>query len=130
MLAGLGLFVELQWDRFPLWVVAVAAGALAFAAMGLAIGALTREVRAASLLCVMALAAAHLPRAGAVGGGVAGAVRRDPRDLGAVSRSSPRSTRSTPRSTTRATSPARWLHLAALFLLFGAASRLALRRFA
>ena len=53
MLAGLGLFVDLAWDRFPLWVAAVAAGALAFAAMGLAVGALTKEVRAASLLCVM-----------------------------------------------------------------------------
>ncbi len=53
MLGGLGLFVDLAWDRFPLWVAAVAAGALAFAALGLAVGALTKEVRAASLLCVM-----------------------------------------------------------------------------
>ncbi len=53
MLAGLGLFVDLRWDRFPLWLVALAAGALAFAAMGLAIGAVTREVRAASLLAFM-----------------------------------------------------------------------------
>ncbi|HYZ28780.1 MAG TPA: ABC transporter permease [Thermoleophilaceae bacterium] len=53
MLAGLALFINLAWDRFPLWVVALAAGALGFAAMGLAIGALTREVRAASLLAFM-----------------------------------------------------------------------------
>ena len=53
MLAGLALFVALAWDRFPLWVVALAAGALAFAAMGVAIGAITREVRAASLLAFM-----------------------------------------------------------------------------
>ena len=53
MLAGLGLFVDLDWGRFPLWLVAVVAGALAFAALGLAIGALTREVRAASLLAFM-----------------------------------------------------------------------------
>ena len=53
MLAGLGLFVELDWGRFPLWLVALAVGALAFAALGLAIGALTREVRAASLLAFM-----------------------------------------------------------------------------
>ncbi|MFL5841394.1 MAG: ABC transporter permease [Thermoleophilaceae bacterium] len=53
MLAGLALFIDLSWDRFPQWVVALAVGALAFAAMGLAIGALTREVRAASLLAFM-----------------------------------------------------------------------------
>jgi ABC-type multidrug transport system permease subunit len=53
MLAGLGLFVGLDWSRSPLWVVAIAFGAAAFGAMGVAIGAMTREVRAASLLCVM-----------------------------------------------------------------------------
>jgi len=53
MLSGLALFIDLAWDRFPLWVVALVAGALGFAAMGLAIGALTREVRAASLLAFM-----------------------------------------------------------------------------
>jgi hypothetical protein len=53
MLAGLAIFIELAWDRFPLWMVALAAGALGFAAMGLAIGAITREVRAASLLAFM-----------------------------------------------------------------------------
>jgi ABC-2 type transport system permease protein len=53
MLIGLGLFVDLDWARFGLWVVALLAGALGFAALGLAIGALTREVRAASLLAFM-----------------------------------------------------------------------------
>jgi ABC-type transport system involved in cytochrome c biogenesis permease component len=53
MMAGLGLFVELDWGRFPLWLAALAVGALAFAALGLAIGALTRDVRAASLLAFM-----------------------------------------------------------------------------
>jgi ABC-2 type transport system permease protein len=53
MLAGLAIFIDLAWDRFPLWMVALAAGALGFAAMGLAIGAITREVRAASLLAFM-----------------------------------------------------------------------------
>jgi ABC-type multidrug transport system permease subunit len=53
MIAGLGLFVELDWGRFPLWLVALVVGALAFAALGLAIGALTRDVRAASLLAFM-----------------------------------------------------------------------------
>src|ERR671923_1289887 len=53
MLVGLGLFVDLRWERFGLWLLALAGGALAFAALGLAIGALTREVRAASLLAFM-----------------------------------------------------------------------------
>jgi ABC-2 type transport system permease protein len=53
MLAGLAIFINLAWDRFPLWVVALLAGAFGFAAMGLAIGAITREVRAASLLAFM-----------------------------------------------------------------------------
>jgi ABC-type transport system involved in cytochrome c biogenesis permease component len=53
MLAGLALFIDLAWDRFPLWMVALAAGALGFAAMGVAIGAITREVRAASLMAFM-----------------------------------------------------------------------------
>jgi ABC-2 type transport system permease protein len=53
MLAGLGLFVDLDWGRAPLWVVSAAFAALGFAALGLAIGALAREVRAASLLAFM-----------------------------------------------------------------------------
>ncbi len=53
MLCGLALFVELDWARFPLWVAAAVAAALGFAAMGAAIGALAREVRAASLLAFM-----------------------------------------------------------------------------
>jgi ABC-2 type transport system permease protein len=53
MLAGLAIFIDLAWDRFPLWIVALLGGALGFAAMGLAIGAITREVRAASLLAFM-----------------------------------------------------------------------------
>jgi ABC-type multidrug transport system permease subunit len=50
MLFGLAAFVGLQVARVPLWIAALALGALAFAAMGVAIGALAREVRAASLM--------------------------------------------------------------------------------
>ena len=53
MLAGLSLFVSVDWGRFPQWLAALVCGALAFAALGLAIGAVTREVRAASLLAFM-----------------------------------------------------------------------------
>src|SRR3954447_7483620 len=40
MLVGLGLFVGLDWGRAPLWIAALAFGAAAFAAMGVAIGGL------------------------------------------------------------------------------------------
>lgn len=53
MLAGLGLFVDLDWGRFPIWIPVIAGGGAAFAAFGAAIGAVTKEVRAASLLAFM-----------------------------------------------------------------------------
>jgi ABC-2 type transport system permease protein len=54
LLAGISVFVALDWGRAGLWLVALAAGALAFGAVGVAIGTLAREVRAASLLAVLA----------------------------------------------------------------------------
>jgi ABC-type transport system involved in cytochrome c biogenesis permease component len=53
MLAGIGIFVPLDWSRVGLWLAALALGAVAFGALGVAIGALTREVRAASLLAFL-----------------------------------------------------------------------------
>jgi ABC-2 type transport system permease protein len=53
MLVGLAAFVGLDWSRIPAWLAALAGGALAFAAMGAAVGGLTREVRAASLLAFL-----------------------------------------------------------------------------
>jgi ABC-type transport system involved in cytochrome c biogenesis permease component len=53
MLAGLEIFVSLQWQRIGLWVVAILVGGAGFAAAGAALGAATREVRAASLLAFM-----------------------------------------------------------------------------
>jgi ABC-type multidrug transport system permease subunit len=129
MLVGLGLFVDLRWDRFPLWLVALAGGALAFAALGLAIGALTREVRAASLLAFMLslpLAFLALVPSGAVSPFLFDVIRvvsalfpfkaaldaldaalNDAGGLGVA-----------------------LLHLAALFAGFGALARVGLRRFA
>ncbi len=53
MLAGLEIFISLQWQRVLLWIVAILAGGAGFAAAGAALGAATREVRAASLLAFM-----------------------------------------------------------------------------
>lgn len=129
MIAGLGLFVELDWGRFPLWLAALAVGALAFAALGLAIGALTRDVRAASLLAFMLclpLAFLALVPSGAVAPALYDVIRavsaafpfkpaldaldaalNDAGDLGGP-----------------------LLHLAGLTFAFGVLARLALRRFA
>jgi ABC-type transport system involved in cytochrome c biogenesis permease component len=129
MLAGLGLFVEIDWGRFPLWLAAVVAGALAFAALGLAIGALTREVRAASLLAFMLslpLAFLALVPSGAVGPALYDVIR-------AVSAAFP--FKPTLDALDAALNDAGdlagpLLHLAALALAFGVLSRIALRRFA
>jgi ABC-type transport system involved in cytochrome c biogenesis permease component len=78
MTAGVSLFVSLEWSRFPLWVVALVAGGLAFGALGVAIGALAREVRAASLLAILlALPVAFLALvpSGAVASGLYDAIR-------------------------------------------------------
>jgi hypothetical protein len=53
MLGGLGLFVPLRWDRFGLWVLAIAGAAAALGTAGAALGAAAREVRAVSLLAFM-----------------------------------------------------------------------------
>src|SRR3954454_1741815 len=53
MLCGLAAFVGLDWGRAPAWLAALAAGALGCGAMGAAIGVVTREVQAASLLAFL-----------------------------------------------------------------------------
>jgi ABC-type multidrug transport system permease subunit len=74
LLAGLSVVgVHLGWGRAPLWVVALAFGAMAFGAMGVAMGALAKEVRAASLLAFMAslpIAVLALVPSGAVSTGL------------------------------------------------------------
>jgi ABC-type transport system involved in cytochrome c biogenesis permease component len=72
VLAGVSAFVPLGWSRVGLWLAALVCGALAFSALGVAIGALAREVRAASLLAFLLsipLAFLALVPAGAVGHG-------------------------------------------------------------
>lgn len=78
MLVGLALFVGLDFSRAGLWALALAGGALGFAAMGVAIGALAREVRAASLLAFMValpIAFLALVPSGAVSAELYGVIR-------------------------------------------------------
>jgi ABC-2 type transport system permease protein len=53
LLAGVGAFVTLRWSRIDLWMAALAFGAVAFGALGVTIGAIAREVRAATLLAIL-----------------------------------------------------------------------------
>jgi hypothetical protein len=73
MLAGMQLFVPLQWERFGLWLLAILAGGGALAAAGAALGAAAREVRAVSLLAFMVtlpVAFLSLVPSGAIGSGL------------------------------------------------------------
>jgi ABC-type transport system involved in cytochrome c biogenesis permease component len=53
MAVFVSLFVHLDWARFELWVVTLAVGSVAFGALGVAIGAIAREVSAASLMAFL-----------------------------------------------------------------------------
>ena len=53
MAAFVSLFVHLEWARFALWLVSLAVASLAFGALGVAIGAVAREVSAASLMAFL-----------------------------------------------------------------------------
>lgn len=129
MLAGLGLFVDLDWGRLPLWLLAVAAGALAFSALGLAIGALTREVRAASLLAFMlALPLAFL--ALVPSGAVAPALFDVIRGISAVFPFKPTLDALDAALNDSGGLAGPLVHLGVLALAFGALSRFGLRRFA
>ena len=128
MLAGIGAFVHLDWSRFPLWLAALALGAIAFGALGVSIGALAREVRAASLLAFLLslpLAFLALVPSGSVSRGLYDAISAvsfmfpfkaalQALDA-AVNQSSPGL-------------PVSLVHLAFLTLLFGVLARVGLRR--
>lgn len=129
MVAGLGLFVDLDWGRAPLWVLAAAFGALGFAALGLAIGALAREVRAASLLAFMLglpLAFLALVPSGAVAPVLYDAIR----GVSAAFPFRPSLSAMDAALNGAGSLAGPLVHLAVLTLAFGALARLALRRFA
>jgi ABC-type multidrug transport system permease subunit len=129
MLAGLGLFVDLEWGRFPLWIVGAAGGGLAFAAMGLAVGALAREVRVASLLAIMLalpLTFLALVPSGAVSPFLFDVIRV----VSAIFPFKPTLDAMNAALNESGALAVPLLHLAGLSLAFAAASRMALRRFA
>jgi ABC-type transport system involved in cytochrome c biogenesis permease component len=73
MAAFMSLFIHLDWARFELWVLALALGGIAFGALGVALGAVAREVSAASLMAFLVslpIAFVALVPAGAVSGAV------------------------------------------------------------
>ncbi len=130
MSAFVSLFVHLDWARFPLWVAALGLGGLAFAALGVAIGGLAREVGVASLMAfVLSLPIAFV--ALVPGDAVSGTLRSI---LDAVAFVFP--FRAALQAASNAFSGASpgigWplVHLAVLTLAFGALARLAMRRFA
>jgi ABC-2 type transport system permease protein len=55
MVLVLGAFVTLEWDRLPLWVVALVVAGVAFGAFGIALGAIARDTSTASLLAFTVL---------------------------------------------------------------------------
>jgi ABC-type multidrug transport system permease subunit len=78
MLAGLSLFVHIEWGRFGLILAAIVTGGAAFAAFGAAIGGAAREVRASSLLAFMIslpIAFVSLVESGTVSPGLFDAIR-------------------------------------------------------
>jgi ABC-2 type transport system permease protein len=128
MLAGLAAFVGLDWGRAPLWLAALGVGGLAFAALGVAIGALAREVRAASLLAfalALPIAFLALVPSGSVAAGVYDVVRV----VSAVFPFKP-ALDALDAAINGGGLALPLLHLAILALAFGAVARLALQRFA
>jgi ABC-2 type transport system permease protein len=130
MAACTSAFVHLDWSRFELWVVALAFGAVAFGALGVAIGALAREVSAASLfafLVALPIAFVALVPANAVSSAV-GAV------LSAVAFVFPfkAALQAASNAFSGAAPGLGWplVHLIVLALVFGALARLAARRLA
>jgi ABC-type transport system involved in cytochrome c biogenesis permease component len=130
LLALISIFVGLDWGRAPLWILGLAVGGLAFAALGTAIGVLAREVRVASLLSfliALPLAFLALVPSGAVSTWLYDAIR-------VISAVFPyRATLQAMDNAINQSSPGMAIslvHLVVLTLAFGALARLGLRRLA
>jgi ABC-2 type transport system permease protein len=130
MAAFVSMFVHLDWARFPLWLLALAIAGLAFGALGVAIGGISREVSVASLMAFLLslpIAFVALVPAGAVSGTLKSV-------LDVIAFAFPfRAGLEAVSNAFSGTAPGiGWpvLHLAALAVAFAALARLALRRFA
>jgi ABC-2 type transport system permease protein len=130
MTIGVAAFVHVQWGRFGLWLLALAFGSVAFAALGVAIGGVAREVRAASLLAFLLslpIAFVALVPANSVSGTLkhildfVAALFPFKASLDAMNNAL---------NGGSASFAGALLHLAVLALVFGVIGRLALRRFA
>jgi ABC-type multidrug transport system permease subunit len=129
MLCGIGVFVGLTWSRAPAWVLTVLVAGLAFSALGVAIGGLAREVRAASLLAIMLtlpLAFLALVPSGAVAGGLYDVIR----EISALFPFKPALQALDAAINDAGGLLGPLLHLLALTAAFGVIARVAVRRFA
>jgi hypothetical protein len=130
MLLGMKIFVPLDLGRVGLWLLAIVVAAASLGAAGAALGAAAREVRAVSLLAFMVtlpIAFLSLVPSGAVGPAVFDAIRY----LTALFPFKPALEAIT--AALDASGPGiggPLLHLALLFVAYGAIARFALRRFA
>ena len=129
LLAGLSVFVPVDWARAPLWILAALFGAAAFAAGGAALGAGAREVRAATLAAVMIclpVALLSLVPDDAVGPAIEALISL-------VTAAFPfRPALDALTAGLDLTGPSMWLpmlHLAVLTVVYGSLARLALKRF-
>jgi hypothetical protein len=130
MAAFVSLFVHLDWGRFELWVLALAFGGVAFGALGVAIGGLSREVSTASLMAFLLslpIAFVALVPADAVSGALKSV-------LDAVAFLFPfKAALQAANNAFSGTAPGiLWplVHLAVLTVVFAGLARLALKRFA
>jgi ABC-type multidrug transport system permease subunit len=128
MIAGIAIFVALDWGRAVLWLLALAGGGLAFATLGVALGAVVRDVRAASLLALLVslpLMFLALVPPGTVAGGLYDVIR-------AISFVFPfKSGLEAIDAAINSSTPGIWIalvHLAALAAVFGVMARVGLRR--
>ncbi len=130
MLAGLQIFVPLEWSRFGLWLAAIAVGGAALAAAGAALGALARDVRAVSLLAFMVtlpIAFLSLIPSGAISAGLYSVIKV----VSALFPFKPALEALTAALDSSGPSlGGPLLHLAILLVAYAAIARLALRRFA